>query len=67
MGKARYMDNRETPSEYKDKFMLSLVEMGWGADHNMVDSRYRGWTGGRVEIHTHESEFDIDEKHFSIQ
>lgn len=25
---------------------------------------YGYWTGGRVEIHTYESEFDIDEKHF---
>ncbi len=23
------MDNQETPPEYKDKFMLSFVEMGW--------------------------------------
>jgi len=57
------MDNRETPAEYKDKFMLSFVEMGW-ADPTMVDPLYKGWTGGRVEIHTYESEFDIDEKHF---
>ena len=62
MEKARYMDNRETPPEYKDKFMLSFVEMGW-ADPTMVDPRYKGWTGGRVEIHNYESEFDIDEKH----
>ena len=48
------MDNRETPPEYKDKFMLSFVEMGW-ADPTMVDPRYKGWTGGRVEISYHKA------------
>ena len=57
------MDNRETPAEYKDKFMLSFVEMGW-VDPNMIDPRYKGWTTGRMEVHTYESEFDIDENPF---
>lgn len=43
--------------------MLSFVEMEW-ADTNMVDPRFRGWTGGRMEIHTYESEYAIDEKQF---
>ena len=57
------MDTRETPPEFKDKFMLSFVEIGW-ANPSRIDPRYKNWTGGRVEIHTYESEFDIDEKHF---
>src|ERR1035437_6780770 len=57
------MDNRETPAEYKDKFLLLFVEMGW-TDRRMPDPRFKNWTGGRMEIHTYESEFDIDEKHF---
>jgi hypothetical protein len=59
-GKVNNMDNRETPAEYKDKFMLSFVEMGW-ADPTMVDPRYKGWTGGRVEIHTYAGN-DIDQQ-----
>lgn len=57
------MQKEETPAEYKDKFLLSFVEMGW-ADSTMVDPRYKDWTSGRVEIHTYESEYAIDEKHF---
>lgn len=57
------MDSKETPPEFRDKFLLSFVEMGW-ADPSMIDPRYKDWTAGRVEIHTYESEFEIDEKHF---
>lgn len=58
------MINNETPPEYKDKFMLFFVEMGW-ASPTMVDPRYKDWTSGRMEIHTHESKFEIDEKPFA--
>lgn len=57
------MNNQETPAEFKDKFLLSFVEMGW-ADPSMVDPRYKDWTGGRMEIHDYESEFEIDERPF---
>lgn len=57
------MNDQETPIEYKDKFMLSFVEMGW-ADPNMIDPRYKNWTGGRMEIHDYESQYEIDEKPF---
>ena len=57
------MNTQETPAEYKDKFLLLFVEMGW-ADPAKIDPMYKNWTAGRVEIHTYESEFDIDEKHF---
>ncbi len=57
------MDNQETPAEYKNKFMLSFVEMGW-VNPAMIDSRYKNWTAGRMEIHDYESEYELDEKPF---
>lgn len=57
------MDSRETPPEYKDKFLLSFVEMGW-TDPSMINPKLRDWTAGRMEIHTYESEHEVDEKHF---
>lgn len=57
------MDNRETPAEYKDKFMLSFVEMGW-VSSKKIDPRLIGWITGRMEIFTHESKYNIGEKLF---
>ena len=64
MAKVNNMDNRESPSEYKNKFLLSFVEMVW-ADPKMIDPRFKGWVGGRMEIYTYESEYDIDEKTYA--
>jgi len=58
------MDSQKTSVEYKDKFILSFVEMVW-AGLNMIDPRCKDWTGGRMEIHTYESEFAIDEESFA--
>jgi len=56
LAKSTTMDNRETPPEYRDKFLLSFVEMGW-AGPKKIDPRFTNWVTGRMEIFTYESEW----------
>ena len=63
LAKSTTMDNRETPPEYRDKFLLSFVEMGW-AGPKKIDPRFTNWVTGRMEIFTYESEYNIGEKLF---
>ena len=45
-------------TNYKDKYLL------WFVEEAIFDPKYQNWAGGRMEIHTYDSEYAIDEIRF---
>ena len=55
-GKCKYMENEETPIEYKDKYMLIFVGESWSDD-----PAFASWVEGRIEIRKWEDDHGNDQ------
>jgi hypothetical protein len=57
------MNDRETPTEYKDKFQLFFVEQGW-TDPAMINPKLKDWVYGRVDIRTWDDQYANNMVHY---
>ena len=58
------MNNREIPTEYKDKFQLIFVDQGVWPDQSKMDQRLKDWVAGRMEIRRYEDIHGNNMEHY---